>query len=81
MIEITKEDLRILLVCSFRYTLPRHSYMPSLMVDLLKEYWNDLGSVFQEQILEDIDKELKLGLLDEWATTTWQGFLDEKKKG
>jgi|GEM_PF-4514865 hypothetical protein len=41
-------------LCAFRYALPRHTYMPSLMRDKLDEVWDQLPEHAKDIILREI---------------------------
>lgn len=37
---VEPDDLGVILVCAFRYALGRKSYMPSLIADVIRRYWD-----------------------------------------
>lgn len=53
-INVDEKDLRVLLLCTFRYSLGRMSYMPGLAQDLIKKYKNVFNIQDFQQMAEDI---------------------------
>lgn len=51
---LNSEFDRNIIICAFRYCLPRHTYMPSIMRDTLDEVWSSLDPFARELILKEI---------------------------
>jgi len=52
---------QLVLICAFRYALGRATYVPSMIAEELESNWKEFDPWQQEQILDDIDKAVKLG--------------------
>ncbi len=50
-----EQDLRWILICSFRYSLGRKSYAPSYTCDLIKKYGDVLKAHNLKQMIDDIE--------------------------
>lgn len=53
-ITVTKRQLSIWLLRSFRYCLGRHTYVVSDCADDLKKYWEVMPEGYRKQIVDDI---------------------------
>ena len=74
-IKIKRNDLRLLLVCAFRYALGRRTYMPNAVTELMIRY-RDLFTKYDfKQFIEDIafQEDLK-NLGDSCDIETWNNF-------
>lgn len=77
---INAEDLRLMLLCTFRYSLGRRTYMPSESQRYIKVYGpHVLYSRDYRQIAEEIDDHVRIyggehGLGDEHDAAGWRTF-------
>lgn len=58
---VDNQTLAHLLLCSFRYSLGRMTYIVSDCVEWLTRYWNLLPSGWKRQIHDDIRKAIEQG--------------------
>jgi hypothetical protein len=59
MIAIREEDLGTLLLCSMRYSIGRHTYMPSEICRIINTHKDELSNVNKELLAKDIMSELR----------------------
>ena len=86
MIQILKEDLWCLMLCSFRYSMGRMTYMPSAVRDMYKGYKKYLLPEQRLQIINEVKKELEicercdtyLGM--DFDYKAWKNFVEEELK-
>ena len=76
-VPVLGEDLKLLLICTFRYALGRRTYMPSESVVLLKQYGKGLlRQQDWDQIVGDIrEAERTERLGDECDKRMWLEFV------
>ena len=59
--EITTRELNILIVESFRYCIYRRTFAAYDCVDRIIKYWDIIYPAFQEQIQNNIEREIEVG--------------------
>lgn len=80
MISVAKEDLRLMLFSTFRYSLGRQTYMPSEAQRYVKEHHMQALSIRDlEQLAEEIDEHVRVyggdhGLGSEFDAKGWRSF-------
>ena len=72
--ELPKEDLRTLLICSFRYALGRQTYMPTLVQQLIKKNKDSLNTSDFFQIADEIDRMQDKDLGADFDARDWRFF-------
>lgn len=72
--ELPKEDLRTLLICSFRYALGRQTYMPTLVQQLIKKNKNAMNTSDFFQIADEIDRMQDKDLGADFDARDWRFF-------
>jgi hypothetical protein len=70
---VKHDDLRILLLGIFRYSLGRRSYMPGYAVEMIKRYQKSLLKEDWKQFVDEIDS-YKFPLGDTCGESTWIKF-------
>lgn len=55
LIEVPMRDFQVMLICWFRYSLGRRTYMPSYCCKYLKKHWDVLPTNYKHQIHNDIN--------------------------
>lgn len=70
------DDFGVIVNAALRYSIGRHTYMPSTVVDFIRRYMDILDDRTLHVICTDIEKELQppVGVDD---PTMWQGLLAE----
>lgn len=58
--DISDKDKATLLICAFRYTLGRKTYMVQLIADLLLQNEAYLAPWMKKQIAEEIDEAIRM---------------------
>lgn len=82
--EISKKNLRVLLICSFRYALGRRTYVPDMIKKMIIDNWDVLTDHDHYQIREDIRHAIKHDMAGhDYDVKTWQELLiyNPKSKG
>jgi len=74
-IKIKRNDLRLLMLAGFRYSLGRRTYMPDTLTKLIKNNSKIFNKQDWKQFIRDIEfqKDLK-NLGDECDIETWNSF-------
>lgn len=76
---IDNNTLAHLLLCSFRYSLGRMTYIVSDCVEWLRRYWHLLPENWQQQIHEDIKKAIEQGMAGHQCDIeSWKKVLELK---
>ncbi|MBE6701182.1 MAG: hypothetical protein E7582_04765 [Ruminococcaceae bacterium] len=73
-------DFGCIINSAVRYAIGRHTYMPSVACDFVRKYINILDERTVEVMIEDIDKELKLGIAQEELWVGLRNELIDRKK-
>jgi hypothetical protein len=84
--KLDKNDFKALIICSFRYALGRHSYMPSWIAEIIRKHVNDIDIHTKNLIIDEI-KNYKSrydtpSLMYDCDIATWESlklFLEEYK--
>lgn len=76
MSQVSSTNLRTLLVCSFRYSLGRQTYMPSLVQSIIKQHWEDLEDSDLLQFADDIDRSKDSELGANFDARDWRLFAE-----
>lgn len=71
---VKNEDLRTLIVCSFRYALGRQTYMPSLVQEIVYRHWDVLNSIDFLQFSDTIDRKSDEQLGSSFDARDWRKF-------
>lgn len=58
IVKVNEEDLGTLLLCSMRYSIGRHTYMPSLVCRIIKSHKDSLSPVSKQMLADNIRSEL-----------------------
>ena len=58
-ISVAPGDLGTMLICSLRYAIGRRSYMPSLIAERIRTYWNHLSEKDREVLYRDLSGEIR----------------------
>lgn len=58
-------DFGCIITCAIRYSINRQTYMPSIVVDFIRKYMNALDTNTIKVAIEDIDKEIEMGGVDD----------------
>lgn len=74
-------DYGTIVLCAVRYCFGRQTYMPSLVIQYVKEHWGDLDQGVKDIIQRDVKEELAheektsgwLG--DKYDVQIWRDFL------
>lgn len=81
LIKIKSADLKLLMVCAFRYSLGRRTYMPELVTELIENYWKIFNENDWKQFIEDIEFNQNFNNLgDDCGIETWKNFEEFCKK-
>lgn len=80
-IVVTKQDLAGWLLCFFRYSLGRHTYITGVCVDDLIKYWDVMPTGYRGQIIRDLEHYFKHGLEGEHSCDidSWRELLEFAK--
>lgn len=74
---MNKQDLRILMLAAFRYSLGRRTYMPSYIVDLIIKNQKIFNDHDWKQFIEEITSAKKFDNLgDGCDIQTWDNFIN-----
>src|SRR4051794_25946442 len=74
---IDNQTLANLLLCSFRYSLGRMTYITSDCADWLTRYWQLMPPAWQKQIHDDIRKAIEQGCAGhDCDVASWRRVLD-----
>ncbi len=74
-IEIKRNDLRVLMICAFRYSLGRKTYMPGLVTELIRNNSKIFNKQDWKVFLEDIEFHRNFNNLgDDCDVATWNKF-------
>lgn len=57
-VQVNDEDLATLLLCSMRYSIARHTYMPSLVCRIINSHKNSLTKENKKMLADNIRSEL-----------------------
>jgi len=81
-ITVTKKDLTVWLLCFFRYSLGRHTYIVSTCCDDLRKYWDIMPEGYRKQIVDDLDHYFEHSLVYEHDCDirSWKGLLEFAKE-
>lgn len=81
-ITVTKKDLSGWLLCFFRYSLGRHTYITSVCCNDLMKYWEVMSEGYRKQIIGDLDHYFECGLEGEHDCDiqSWEKLLEFAKK-
>ncbi len=71
---MNREDLRLLMFATFRYSLGRRTYMPSFIVDLIIKNHEMFNEWDWKRLIEEINDEDDLG--DSCDVQKWNEFSD-----
>jgi len=71
---VKNEDLRTLIVCSFRYSIGRQTYMPTLVQKIIYRHWEVLNSVDFLQFSDTIDRKTDEQLGSSFDARDWRKF-------
>lgn len=63
-VAVNEQDLGTLLLCSMRYAIARHTYMPSDICRIINAHKNELSEANRQLLAKDILSELKY--IDFW---------------
>lgn len=74
------DDFGCVINSAVRYAIGRHTYMPGVVCDFVRKYINILDIKTVEVMIEDIEKELKLGIDQEDLWVGLRNELIERKK-
>lgn len=79
--EIERNDIDLLLFCSFRYAIGRSTYLVDDVIALLDKYWDVLTQNTQHTILGEIDVNVSyIRSGDTINTALRANFLEKKSK-
>lgn len=53
------KDYGTIVLCAVRYAMGRMTYMPTIVINYVKEHWADLQPGMQDIILRDVSEELE----------------------
>lgn len=67
-----KEDLRVILIAAFRYSLGRRTYMPGFVIEKITENKTLFRKEDLENFIKDIERTPSLG--DDWDAKRWRDF-------
>lgn len=59
LVEVPSRDFQVMLLCWFRYSLGRQTYMPSYCCEYLKKHWDILPYDYKRQIHDDINNAIE----------------------
>lgn len=74
------DDFGCVINSAVRYAIGRHTYMPEVVCNFVRKYINILDKKTIGVMIEDIDKELKLGIDQEELWVSLRDELIERKK-
>lgn len=85
--KVDRKDLEDLVFLSFRYALPRHTYVTAVVRDLVIKYMEHMSKDILEKIIKEIDYEITNYSsmwqcdIEVWTTlkTSIKTFLTEEK--
>ncbi|MBU0959330.1 MAG: hypothetical protein KKB31_05285 [Nanoarchaeota archaeon] len=75
---MNRSDLRLVMICAFRYSLGRRSYMPSSIVDLIIGNPEVFNNNDWDRFIEEIGDEDNLG--NSCDVQTWNKLIEFSKK-
>jgi hypothetical protein len=76
LIEVPQQDFQVMLLCWFRYSLGRQTYMPSYCCEYLKKHWGILPAEYKRQIHNDINHAIEHELAGaDCDIRTWKEML------
>jgi hypothetical protein len=76
-IEVPTRDFQVMLLCWFRYSLGRRTYMPSYCCEYLKKFWELLPFDYKRQIHGDINHAVEHDMAgDKCDIDTWKELLN-----
>ena len=55
-ISVRESDLVLMILATFRYSLGRHTYMPSFAIQMIKDHINIIQHAKIDQIIEEIEQ-------------------------
>lgn len=58
---VTEEDLQIMLLSTFRYSLGRKTYMSEVCADFLTKWWHVLPESHRQMIQDEIRHGIRIG--------------------
>jgi len=78
---VTKRDLSVWLLCFFRYSLGRHTYIVSTCVEDLIRHWDIIPTGYRRQIVGDLEHYFAFDLKSEWKCDidSWRKLLEFAK--
>lgn len=56
---MTNKDLNTLMLCALRYTIPRHTYMVSMVCEIIEINNGELDNNTKNTMIRDLDEGLK----------------------
>jgi hypothetical protein len=71
------EDTPLVIICALRYCFGRRTYMPSTIVEWIKNHWQEIPPTYQAIIKSDVCEYVSSGrsLGDQCDADTWIGFV------
>lgn len=81
-ITVTKRDLSVWLLCFFRYSLGRHTYIVSDCCEDIMRYWEVIPESYRKQIINDLNHYFEFFLEGEHNCDikSWRELLEFAKK-
>ncbi len=80
-ITIDKEKLAVWLLCFFRYSLRRHTYIVGDCCEDLIRYWDVMPEFYKKQIIDDLENYMMdLKGQHDCDVKDWRNLLDFAKK-
>ena len=85
VVKIDKEDFGVLAVCAIRYCQGRQSYMPSLVISILKPHIAELTNRDLQVMINDCDYQAQLDLygsetVDKPGWLEWKDILIQEQE-
>ncbi len=59
--KVEDQDDQLILLCAFRYSLGRMTYMPGVVAAKLERHWGDLAEGHRRQIQEEVRESIERG--------------------
>lgn len=76
-VEVPLRDFQVMLLCWFRYSLGRATYMPSYCCEYLKKHWDILPYDYKRQIHNDINHAIEQDMAGhDCDKSTWKEMLN-----
>ena len=75
---IDKGDLKLIMICAFRYSLGRRTYMPSTIVDLIINNSDLFNEYDWKRFIKETKEEKYLG--DNCDIQTWNKLIEFSEK-